>query len=123
MATYKIKSGDTLSQIAKKYNTTVKTLQKINNISDPNKIRAGKSLSVGIPKPQTAGRKVNPYAGQTKKSMASMAMKKKPSMGAKRKVSTVAKKAKAISPAKKNQMKMPTKSRASGRGLLGGLFR
>ena len=32
MATYKIKSGDTLSQIAKKYNTTVKTLQKINNI-------------------------------------------------------------------------------------------
>ena len=44
MATYKIKPGDTLSQIAKKNNTTIKTLQKINNIKDPNKIRAGKSL-------------------------------------------------------------------------------
>tara|TARA_R100001015_G_C4629980_1_gene191256 strand:- start:755 stop:1135 length:381 start_codon:yes stop_codon:yes gene_type:complete len=125
MATYKIKSGDTLSQIAKKYNTTVKTLQKINNIKDPNKIRAGKSLSVGIPKPQTAGRKVNPYAGQTKKSMAAMAMKKKP-MGRKRKVSTAAessrKKPKAISPAKRNQMKMPTKSRGTKRGLMGRLF-
>ena len=79
MATYKIKSGDTLSQIAKKYNTTVKTLQKINNIADPNKIRAGKSLNIGIPKPgMGSARKVNPYAGQTKKSMAAMAMKKKP---------------------------------------------
>jgi len=120
MATYKIKSGDTLSQIAKKYNTTVKTLQKINNISDPNKIRAGKSLSVGIPKPQTAGRKVNPYAGQTKKSMASMAMKKKPSMGAKRKVSTVKQKAK--SPAKIAQSKMPTKSKGTRKGLIGRFF-
>ena len=79
MSTYKIKSGDTLSQIAKKYNTTVKTLQNINNIADPNKIRAGKSLNVGIPKPgMGSARKVNPYAGQTKKSMAAMAMKKKP---------------------------------------------
>ena len=51
MATYKIKPGDTLSQIAKKNNTTIKTLQKINNIKDPNKIRAGKSINIGIGKP------------------------------------------------------------------------
>ena len=126
MATYKIKSGDTLSQIAKKYNTTVKTLQKINNIADPNKIRAGKSLNVGIPKPgMGSARKVNPYAGQTKKSMAAMAMKKKPAMGTKRKVATKKQTIKKkLTPAQIAQKKMPTKSRRGSRsGFLGGLFK
>ena len=43
MATYKIKSGDTLSGIAKKYNTTVARLQSANStlIKDPNNIKAG----------------------------------------------------------------------------------
>ena len=78
MATYKIKSGDTLSQIAKKNNTTVKTLQKINNIADPNKIRAGKTLNLGIGKPGlSSAKKVNPYAGQSPSEMRAMAMKKK----------------------------------------------
>jgi len=77
MATYKIKSGDTLSQIAKKNNTTVKTLQKINNIADPNKIRAGKTLNLGIGKPGlSSARKMSPYAGQTKTEMKKMSMKK-----------------------------------------------
>ena len=77
MATYKIKSGDTLSQIAKKNNTTVKTLQKINNIADPNKIRAGKTLNLGIGKPGlSSAKKMSPYAGQTKTEMKKMSMKK-----------------------------------------------
>ena len=78
MATYKIKSGDTLSQIAKKNNTTVKTLQKINNIADPNKIRAGKTLNLGIGKPGlSSARKMSPYAGQSPSEMRAMAMNKK----------------------------------------------
>ena len=44
MATYKIKEGDTLSQIAKDNGTTVEELTKLNNISDPNKIYAGQNL-------------------------------------------------------------------------------
>lgn len=43
---YKIKSGDTLSEIAQKYGTTVATLKKLNNIKDVNKIRAGSSLKL-----------------------------------------------------------------------------
>ena len=44
MASYKIKQGDTLSQIAKDNGTTVAELVKLNNISDPNKIYAGQNL-------------------------------------------------------------------------------
>ena len=73
MATYKIKSGDTLSEIAKKNNTTVRTLRKINSIADPNKIRAGKTLNLGIAKPGLkSARKMSPYAGQTKTEMKKM---------------------------------------------------
>ena len=43
---YKIKSGDTLSAIAKKRGTTVATLKKLNNIKDVNKIFAGRSLKL-----------------------------------------------------------------------------
>ena len=46
MATYKIKSGDTLSAIAKKKKTTVAELVKLNSIKDPNKIRAGTTLKL-----------------------------------------------------------------------------
>ena len=85
MATYKIKSGDTLSQIAKKYNTTIRTLQKNNNIKDPNKIRAGKTLDLGPLKPGLSSqRQMSPYAGQTKTEMKKMSMKK--SAGTKPKV-------------------------------------
>lgn len=44
--TYKIKKGDTLSEIAKKYGTTVSTLASINNIKDVNKIYAGDTLKI-----------------------------------------------------------------------------
>ena len=44
--TYKIKKGDTLSEIAKKYGTTVSTLASINNIKDVNKIYGGDTIKI-----------------------------------------------------------------------------
>ena len=44
--TYTVKSGDTLSEIAKKFNTTVANLQTLNNIKDPNKISVGQVLKL-----------------------------------------------------------------------------
>ena len=44
--TYTVKAGDTLSGIAKKYNTTYQELAKKNNISDPNKIYVGQVLKI-----------------------------------------------------------------------------
>ena len=44
--TYTVKWGDTLSAIAKKYNTTVSSLTKLNNISDPNFIVVGQVLII-----------------------------------------------------------------------------
>ncbi|MED2944249.1 LysM domain-containing protein [Bacillus swezeyi] len=41
--TYTVKKGDTLSGIAQKYGTTVKALQRLNNIKDPNKIYVGQN--------------------------------------------------------------------------------
>ncbi|HWO78136.1 MAG TPA: LysM peptidoglycan-binding domain-containing protein, partial [Bacillus sp. (in: firmicutes)] len=43
---YTVKKGDTLSEIAQKYNTTVKALQSLNNIKDPNKIYVGQKLKI-----------------------------------------------------------------------------
>lgn len=44
--TYVIQPGDTLSGIAQKYNTTVNALAKLNDISDPDKIYAGRTIRV-----------------------------------------------------------------------------
>lgn len=44
--TYTVQKGDTLEGIAKKYNTTVSTLQKLNNIQNPSLIRVGQKLRV-----------------------------------------------------------------------------
>lgn len=46
MITYKIKSGDTLSQIALEYNTTVSSLVNLNNIKNPNLIYAGETIKI-----------------------------------------------------------------------------
>lgn len=43
---YTIKAGDTLSSIAKKYNTTVDKLVKLNKITDPNVIYTGDKIRV-----------------------------------------------------------------------------
>ena len=62
---YKIKSGDTLSQIAKKYGTSVKAIMAANpKIKNANSIRAGAGLTIpGGVKSKTK----NPYKGQTSK--------------------------------------------------------
>lgn len=43
---YTVKSGDTLSAIAKTYGTTVNNLVSLNNISNPNLIRVGQKLRI-----------------------------------------------------------------------------
>ncbi|RED54799.1 phage tail tape measure protein [Cohnella lupini] len=43
---YIVKSGDTLSEIAKKLGTTVSKLSELNNITNPNLIRVGQSLKI-----------------------------------------------------------------------------
>ena len=43
---YTVKSGDTLSGIAKKYGTTVKALASANGIKNPNKIYVGQKIKV-----------------------------------------------------------------------------
>lgn len=44
--TYTVQSGDTLSGIASKYNTTYQHLAEINNISNPNLINVGQILKI-----------------------------------------------------------------------------
>lgn len=46
VTTYTVKSGDTLSAIAKKYNTTVDSLVSKNGIKDKNKIYVGQVLKI-----------------------------------------------------------------------------
>lgn len=43
---YTVKKGDTLTAIAKKFNTTISALQKLNNIKDVNKIYVGQILKI-----------------------------------------------------------------------------
>ena len=50
---YTVKSGDTLSAIASKNNTTVATLQKDNGIKNANLIKVGQVLKVGTQKAPT----------------------------------------------------------------------
>lgn len=44
---YEVQSGDTLSGIAKKFNTTVAKLQNLNSIKNANKIYAGQKIKIG----------------------------------------------------------------------------
>tara|TARA_R100001163_G_C5050984_1_gene187779 strand:+ start:720 stop:1121 length:402 start_codon:yes stop_codon:yes gene_type:complete len=109
MPQYKIKSGDTLSQIAKSKGFTLKQLKAANpNITDMNKIRAGANLKLPyqaskIGSTKTMGgatvggsTKQSPYKGMSKTQMSSL-QKKKPSGVKKRKV--------ALTPPPKPKMK------------------
>ena len=70
---HKVKSGDTLSQIAKRHGTTLKALLAANpQIKDANKIRVGQRIKLSRP---VKGRK-SVYQGMSKSAMAKMAKKK-----------------------------------------------
>lgn len=45
-ATYIVKRGDTLGDIAKRFNTTVQAIMRINRISNPNRIEVGQVLLI-----------------------------------------------------------------------------
>tara|TARA_R100001126_G_C4821770_1_gene147091 strand:- start:72 stop:479 length:408 start_codon:yes stop_codon:yes gene_type:complete len=94
MPQYKIKSGDTLSQIAKKKGFTLKQLMSANpNITDANKIRAGANLKLPYAASKVGSKKTtgatvggstkqSPYKGMTKTEMAGL--QKKPKVPANR---------------------------------------
>ena len=56
--THKVRPGESLSVIARRYRVSVRDLQRWNNISDPRKLRAGKTITVynaqATPGPATA---------------------------------------------------------------------
>lgn len=62
MATYTVKKGDTLWALAKKYNTTVNNLVKLNDIDDPDFIVVGQVLRLDSNTPSTT----NTTKSQTK---------------------------------------------------------
>ena len=93
MANIKVKKGDTLSGIAKKFGTTVVTLKKLNNLKSADKIKAGQSINIG----QASGTRTsppNPFASFKKLDKNKKATPKK-----------------IPTPAMKNKKKMPTKSK------------
>ncbi len=76
----KIKSGDTLSQIAKKNNISLRQLLSANpSIKNANKIRVGQSIK--LPSTKMTGSSIgatrNPYKGMSKQDMADMDVKNK----------------------------------------------
>ncbi len=76
----KIKSGDTLSQIAKKNNISLRDLLSANpSIKNANQIRVGQSIK--LPSTKMTGSSIgatrNPYKGMSKQDMADMDVKNK----------------------------------------------
>ncbi|RKH21298.1 LysM peptidoglycan-binding domain-containing protein [Corallococcus praedator] len=65
MTTYSVRSGDTLSGLAQRFNTSVGSLQKTNHIANANLIRVGQKLSVPdsfqAAAPSKAGAKAGSY--------------------------------------------------------------
>jgi len=57
--THRVRSGESLSVIARRYRVSVKDLQRWNNISDPRKLRAGTTITVfhspAAPQPASGG--------------------------------------------------------------------
>jgi predicted chitinase/LysM repeat protein len=57
LSTYSVRRGDTLSVLAKKFNTSVDKLAKANNIKDPDRILVGQKLKLpdSFERPRTSG--------------------------------------------------------------------
>jgi len=74
----KIKSGDTLSQIAKSKGMTLKSLLAANpQIKNANQIRVGQTITIPPKAMQAGSANKNPYAGMTRTQMAMMDVKNK----------------------------------------------
>jgi LysM repeat protein len=74
----KIKSGDTLSQIAKKKGISLKALLAANpSIKNANKIRVGQSIKIPGAEAGKAAKTGNPYKGMSRVQMADMDVKNK----------------------------------------------
>ncbi len=58
---YVVQSGDTLSSIARQFNTTMDTLKQVNHIDDPNSLALGQKIEV----PTTTATTATPAAGST----------------------------------------------------------
>lgn len=67
---YTVKSGDTLSKIARRYGTTVSNLAALNGIANPNQIVIGSTLCVKAQAPKPAGRCYTVKRGDTLYSIA-----------------------------------------------------
>jgi peptidoglycan hydrolase-like protein with peptidoglycan-binding domain len=67
LKTHTIRSGDTLSALAKRFGTTVKELAKANNITNPNKIMAGQKLTIpdGFDRPGSSPSRPSSSSGNT----------------------------------------------------------
>jgi morphogenetic protein associated with SpoVID len=74
----KIKSGDTLSQIAKDKGMTLKALLGANpKIKNANSIRVGQTINIPDTGKMAGSASKNPYAGMTRTQMAQMDVKNK----------------------------------------------
>ncbi|RKH42718.1 LysM peptidoglycan-binding domain-containing protein [Corallococcus sicarius] len=69
VSSLRVRSGDTLSAIAKRNDTTVKALVKANNIKDPDRIRAGQTLRIpdGFDTKPARGTSTKPATSTTSK--------------------------------------------------------
>jgi len=78
MAGYKIKSGDTLSQIAKRKGITLKALLGANpGIKNANKISVGQSIKIPSTSKMPGSKSDNPYKGMTQTQLNMMDHKNK----------------------------------------------
>ena len=69
---YTVRSGDTLSKIARKYGTTASSLAALNSIANPNQITAGMTLCVKAQGSQPCGACYTVKRGDTLYSIARM---------------------------------------------------
>jgi LysM repeat protein len=70
---YTVKTGDTLSEIAKRYHTTVEALMQANNIADATSVRAGTTLHIVGPPDYSATMAYKTYEVQQGETLGSIA--------------------------------------------------